>query len=362
MKTLLWGDILHWIHGGKTTLPHVRLTSICRSYEGLILHIQEYSYIVRDKDLLDAHEILKKAGFNRCTLRNCYLSSNSCNTDVPAVHYHIERPINSWPLHSEFRDEEIPNDPDMAFEELETIRLYRLENTLWEIKSLDLVQPYGRSRNIDVEDAGGPEWGRRKEELRWPPGWPLTRVPTLPRYIEALLLHWVRYKDGPKELKYFLKLFDIMTNDYVGYLHWNRMERHCRHIIETLNEHLDLDKDGKPPTGILIRDILLQAKRLLGKRAAGPLYHDINQNNYHYDTRLMPPRFPSGFPYRWSTERDTWPTEKHVWEQEVAPGPDDEVDAGSPPLPKPITDRMLLLRKEFEMESYYEVDGRKYPL
>ena len=24
VKTLLWGDILHYIHGGKDTLPHVR--------------------------------------------------------------------------------------------------------------------------------------------------------------------------------------------------------------------------------------------------------------------------------------------------------------------------------------------------
>jgi len=52
------------------------------------------------------------------------------------VHYHIDRPPGSWPLYTTFRDEPVRNDLDLEFEEHETIRLYRLEDTLWEITEI----------------------------------------------------------------------------------------------------------------------------------------------------------------------------------------------------------------------------------
>ena len=55
------------------------------------------------------------------------------NLDAPAAHYHFERPASSWPAYSTLKDDEVANDPDKEFEELETIRLYRREDTVWEI-------------------------------------------------------------------------------------------------------------------------------------------------------------------------------------------------------------------------------------
>lgn len=140
VKALLWGDILHAIHGGETSLPHVSPSPVentsCRSS----ILMQEYSYIVTSEDLLNAHDILQNAGFERCILKDCYLGYK--HLDAPAAHYHISRPSVSWPAYSRWKYCDIVNDPNPDLEELETIRLYRLENTLWEIKSLELTNTY----------------------------------------------------------------------------------------------------------------------------------------------------------------------------------------------------------------------------
>ena len=193
--------------------------------------------------------------------------------------------------------------------------------------------------NNDVQDAGGDRSSlQRVEDMKWPLGWPLTRIPTTPRYIEALLLHWVRYKDIDKELCWFFKLYDILASDSCAYPVLNRMERHCRHIMETLGDHMDWDKDYRYPL-VLKRDILLQAEKLLWKRAAGPLYHD--PHGWKARSALkMPPRNLKG-PLGWDTE-------DHSWKQEVAPTSTDNVDEGSS-LPSSLTQRMRDLRYEFEM-------------
>ena len=93
------------------------------------------------------------------------------------------------------------------------------------------------------------------------------------RYTEALLLHWVRYKDTNRELGWFFKLLDILGSDSSATSVLNRMDPNCRHIKENLNDHIDLDKDNRYYP-LSMREILSQAERVLGDRAAGPYYHD----------------------------------------------------------------------------------------
>ena len=317
---------------------------------------------MKDKNLLSAHEIFQYAGLQRCELPKCYLNYRDDNIDLPAVHYHIERPPNCWPFFTEFREEEIPNDSNLAFEELETIRLYRLEDTLWEIKSLDLRCLCGGPENVDVEDAGdNEEWTRtgkwvRKADKRWPPDWPLVRIPTAPRYIEALLLHWVRSKDTANELKWWFKIFDLLMSED-GHEHiYKCMEPGCRHVMETLHDQIAGDQEDTFFNEVIIRDILSQAERLLWKRAASQRFWDKFQDDYDYSRQFISPR-----------KKAAWLTQKRCWEQQLAPGPDDEVDAGSPPLPKKIMDRIRVLRKEFGMQAYIEIPDpvdrspRKHP-
>ena len=181
--------------------------------------------------------------------------------------------------------------------------MYRLEDTLWEIKSLEPGEESWRSPGDDIQDAGTLDYEREKGDCRWPSYWPFVRIPTAQRYIEALLLHWVRYKESQKEMFYFFKLYDICKNfPRVHGCHiLTRMERHCRHVMQALLDHIDPLEDIEYHTSTLNRDILLHAARLLKKRAAGPLRHD--PYGFKYDkTRLMPPRFPGGTPYAWCTE------------------------------------------------------------
>ena len=168
--------------------------------------------------------------------------------------------------------------------------------------------------------------------MRWPPGWPLTGIPTVQKYIEALLLHWVRYKDTDRELCWFFKLYDICASHH-GYNVWNRMERHCRHIMESLLDFLDFDNDNRYHTGVMKRDILLQAEKLLWKRAAGPLRHDPHMMIYG-NARLMPPRFPTGKPYGWNTEN-------HSWRQEEILYPGDRAGSSSAAEVEPCSSDMV---------------------
>ena len=156
----------------------------------------------------------------------------------------------------------------------------------------------------------------------------------------GLLLHWVRYKDTDKELCWFFKLYDILASDSSDIPVLNRLDRHCRHIMETLGDHMNWDKDYRYPA-VLKRDILLQAEKLLWKRAAGPLYHDPHgwKARSARSAWEMPPRVLKG-PLCWDAD--------HSWKQEVAPTSDDDVDGGSPLLPSALTRRMRDLRKEFE--------------
>lgn len=160
--------------------------------------------MIKDDDLLEAHDILQKAGFKRCNLRDCYLTYQDLG--APVAHYHIDRPPASWPEYSEFRGEYIPNDLNPDFEELETIRLYLLKDTLRQIKSLQSGQESPHSPGHDIEDARSLARENTREENRWPSCWPRVRIPTAQRYIEALILHWVRYKDTQKEMFWFFKV------------------------------------------------------------------------------------------------------------------------------------------------------------
>ena len=114
------------------------------------------------------------------------------------------------------------------------------------------------------------------------------------KYLEALLLLWVRFKDTEKEIYWFFKLWDMTTN--LGHHNFNRMERHCRHLAMSMSDHGDLtEKYPQYYSRPELRDILLQAERLLRFRAAGPLYHDPRGQKYR-KTSLMPPRYSDGNP------------------------------------------------------------------
>ena len=234
-------------------------------------------------------------------MQNCYL--NYQYLGAPAAHYHIDRPPASWPEYSEFRGENISNDLNPDFEELETIRLYLLKDTLWEIKNRQPGGEFLRSPGHDIEYAGSLARENTREEQRWPSCWPKVRASTPQRYIEALILHWVRYKDTEKEMFWFFKLLDICGTfyDFHGCHILSRMERHCRHVMQALLDHIDDREDVEYHSSTLSRDILLHAERTLRKRATGPLRHDPNDREYD-ERRLMPPRFPNGRPYGWCTE------------------------------------------------------------
>ena len=252
-----------------------------------------------------AHDVLKNAGFKQCRMYGCYL--NYRNSDAPAVHYHIERPAAAWPAYSIYRGDKIPNDPDKEFEELETIRLYRREDTLWEIRRFDDKSFWIAQDNIQLASDESILEGDDPGTGRWPASWPKVCIPTAHKYLEALLMHWVRYKDTEKEMYWFFKLQDIVNcfYDALGSEVLNRMERHCRHLVLSLIDHIDQsDKFVVYQSGVEIRDILFQAEKLLYRRAEGPLLHDPAGVKYAV-ARLMPGRYPEGNPKCWLTE-DPW--------------------------------------------------------
>lgn len=116
-------------------------------------------------------------------------------------------------------------------------------------------------------------------EGRFPGSWPKILIPTAQRYIEALILHWVQHRDTEKELCWYFRLqdtIDAFENGFHGQQTLNRMGRPFREMTESL-DFCDTN-DGPPGScrwtaGIKVRDILEQAARVLGKRAAGPLSH-----------------------------------------------------------------------------------------
>lgn len=171
---------------------------------------------------------------------------------------------------------------------------------MWELTSFSTNGP-------DVQYAGDESLkisGYDQLGGRWPTNWPRTRIPTAQRYIESLLLHWVRFKDTEKELFWFFKLFDISTKfyDIQGAHVLNRTERHCRHLMWSLIDHADQEeKFVKYHSSVETRDILFQAEKLLHKRAAGLLRYDPRGYKYGRE-RLMPPRYPGGSPKKWATE------------------------------------------------------------
>lgn len=104
----------------------------------------------------------------------------------------------------------------------------------------------------------------------WMPKWHWTRIPTAPRYIEALLLHWVRYKDTQKEMFWYFKLYDICQrfDGFHGTHILRRMEPHCRDLIMLCLNELN-DTAWEDTSGVLRREVLLEAEQILQKRA-GP--------------------------------------------------------------------------------------------
>ncbi len=156
----------------------------------------------------------------------------------------------------------------------------------------------------DVHDAGDTflKDDRLQGSVTWPENWPRVRVPSVERYLEALLLHWVRYKGTEMEMFYFFRLFDMcqIFHHYYGQHRLNRMERHCRHLMQSLLDHANDGDIMCYQSGIVTRDILTQAEKVLHKRAAGPLRHDRYGHKYAKE-RLMPPRYPGSYPH-FSTE------------------------------------------------------------
>ena len=100
--------------------------------------------------MIKAHDALQEAGFKRCNQTSpygCYV--NRLAGGAPASHYHFERPPDSWPAWTWFRGEKVPTDPELDFLELETLRLYVAEDTLWDLNNYWEV----RSSWSDVMDA-----------------------------------------------------------------------------------------------------------------------------------------------------------------------------------------------------------------
>lgn len=125
-------------------------------------------------------------------------------------------------------------------------------------------------------------------EGKFPKSWPRARIPTPQRYLEALILLWVRFKDTPKELFWFFKLYDMVLGfceDYHGVHTLNRMEAPFRGIMQSILDHSTDEDDALAHrnwnAGFELRDILIQSEKLLGARAAGPLRHD--PYDYKYD-------------------------------------------------------------------------------
>jgi len=156
----------------------------------------------------------------------------------------------------------------------------------------------------DVHDAGDTflKDDRLQGSVTWPENWSRVRVPSVERYLEALLLHWVRYKGTEKEMFYFFRLFDMcqIFHHYHGQHRLNRMERHCRYLMQSLLDHANDGDIMCYQSGIVTRDIHTQPEKVLHKRAAGPLRHDPYGHKYAKE-RLMPPRYPGGYPH-FSTE------------------------------------------------------------
>ena len=207
------------------------------------------------------------------------------------MHYHFERPKHLTPAYTWFRGKEIETDLDQDFLELETVRLYRKEDTLWE---LDNVTPWGPQGDVTVasdptlwENHGGFEFEACYGEGRFPSTWPSIRIPTPQRYIEALILLWIRHEGGHRELAFFFRLHDMVSTliDSSNSLHiLNRMEPPFRTIMQSLIDHCDTENDDHGDTvhkaGINPEDIMKQSIKILGPRAAGPMRYDPNGLKY----------------------------------------------------------------------------------
>ena len=153
---------------------------------------------------------------------------------------------------------------------------------------------FGDEDSVQEASSNDIEEGYRPGEGRWPKNWRKVMIPTAHKYLEALLLLWVRFKDTEKEMFWFFRVWDMAWTS--GYHVFNRMERHCRHLAISMNDHGNLEeKYPKYSTRPELRDILIQAEKLLHYRAAGPLYHDPRGRKYA-KTRLMPPRCPNANP------------------------------------------------------------------
>ena len=194
-------------------------------------------------DLVHAHDVLQNVGFKRCQWDACYLRAKF--SDAPAIHYHFETPSVLSHSSTFFCREWVERESDKGFEELETVRIYRKEDTLWEIDNFNIRGPAYNAMYASERMLDGPEWGEECEH-KYQGAWPKIRIPTPQRYTEALILNWIRHRGTKREMYWFFKLFDMCNALYDNYYRHefiDRMDDHLRGVLLAFIEICDFDCD-----------------------------------------------------------------------------------------------------------------------
>ena len=194
-------------------------------------------------DLVHAHDVLQNVGFKRCQWDACYLRAKF--SDAPAIHYHFEYPSALSLSSTLFGGEWVERESDKGFEELETVRIYRKEDTLWEIDEFDILGPAYNAMYASDRILDGPPWREECEDM-YQGAWPKIRIPTPQRYTEALILNWIRHKGTKREMYWFFKLFDMCNAYHDNYYRHDvidRMDDQLRGILIVFIGICDFDCD-----------------------------------------------------------------------------------------------------------------------
>ncbi len=195
------------------------------------------------KCLVHAHDALQNVGFERCQWDDCYLRAKF--SDAPAAHYHFETPSVLSLSSTLFCRKWVERESDKGFEELETVRIYRKEDTLWEIDNFEIRGPAYNAMHASDRILDGPPW-REECEDKYQGAWPKIGIPTPQRYTEALILNWIRHKGTKREMYWFFKLFDMCNashDNYYGNEVFDRMDDHLRGILIAIMQICDFDCD-----------------------------------------------------------------------------------------------------------------------